>query len=307
MTDTTAEADGANAPEKNTEIPVQTSAPEPLVVATEQPSGDEPETSTTEEPPPSEQPAEGAEADRGKPAKVPEWLQKKMAADAFEARETARKLKAAEEELARLKGATPSATPNAADAAAATQNAPAGGYKSETDFNAAVQAEAARREAAARQQHEAQAFRQKLDDAWSKGLAAYGDEDFNTVAANLNSVGFVPVQDPETGAVANTEIMQLVLETDDPARVLFELGSDPAKAQSVMALPPAKRAIEIAKLAVSPAEKPKPTPLSNAPRPVVPVEGTARPSAEPSDADDDATWFAKRNAEVQRRYQQGAA
>ncbi len=301
MTDTTAPADGAVAPEKNTEIPVQTSAPEPLVVATDEPAAEhvaEPAAETT-----TSEPATETEGSR-KPDRVPDWLQKKMAADAFEQRETARKLKAAEEELAKLKAPKPAAQPTATDTATAEQNAPAGGYKSQADFDAAVAAEAARREAAVRQQAETQEFRSKLDAAWTKGLAAYGDEDFNTVAANLNSVGFVPVQDPQTGQVGNTELMQLVLETDDPARVLFELGSDPAKAQAVMALPPAKRAIEIAKLAITPpAEKAKPTLLSNAPRPIVPVEGSAKPNSEPSDSDDDKTWFAKRNAEVQRRYQ----
>jgi hypothetical protein len=303
MTDTTAPADGAAAPEKNTDIPVQTSAAEPLVVAKDEPVAEAQAEQSTEA---AAEPTTEGEGERGKPAKVPDWLQKKMAADAFEQRETARKLKAAEEELARLKAPKPEAAaqPTATDTAAAQQNAPVGGYKSQADFDAAVAAEAARREAAVRQQAETHEFKSKLDAAWTKGLAAYGDEDFNTVAANLNSVGFVPVQDPQTGAVGNTELMQLVLETDDPARVLFELGSDPAKAQAVMSLPPAKRAIEIAKLAITPpAEKAKPTPLSNAPRPIVPVEGSAKPNSEPSDSDDDAAWFAKRNAEVQRRYQ----
>jgi len=290
------------------EIAVQTSSPEPLVVASDDaPASEQPNAEAAE---PSEgAPPDGA-ADDGdgtkKPAKVPEWLQKKMAADAFEARETARKLKAAEEELAKLKAPKP-ATPTAADTAAAEQNAPTGGYRTQAEFDAAVQAEASQRAANERAIAEATTFRTKLDDVWAKGLAKFGEEDFNTVAANLGSVGFLPVPDPRTGVIQNADLMQLVLEADDPSKVLYELGSDPSKAQAIMGLPAAKRAMEIAKLSVAAPEKAKPTPLSNAPRPIDTVEGSARPNGAPRDDDDDATWFAKRNAEVAARLRQTAA
>lgn len=303
MTDTTtAPADGANAPEKNTDIPVQTSAPEALVVATDETEQRADQTETSTEVEANAQPeGEGRKA----PPKLPEWAQKQMAQQAFEAREAKRRADAAEAELARLKAPPPAQTTQA-DANAAQQNAPAGGYKSQAEFDAAVQAEANNRAAAARAREEADNFRRNLDTAWSKGLEAYGADDFGAVAANLSQVGFVPLQDPATGAVTNTEMMQLVLEADDPAKVLYELGSDPAKALALMQMSPNKRAMEIAKMSVAAPAKVAPAPLSNAPRPVVPVEGSAKPNGEPADNDDDATWFAKRNAQIQRRYQ-GAA
>jgi len=284
------------------EIPVQTSEPEPLVVATDEPAAAEPAEGAADGAPEGE-PEPAAEPDGKKPEKVPEWLQKKMAADAFEARETARKLKAAEAELERLKKPSqpPSASPTQEDAAAATNAAPVGGYKSQAEFDAAVEAAAARRAAQERMQAEQRQFSTRLDEVWTKGVSAFGEENFGTVAANLQSVGFTPMVDPQTGAIMNTELMQIVMETDDPSKVLYELGSDPNRAQAIMAMPPAKRAVEIAKLSVAPAAKPEPTPLSNAPRPVQPVEGSARPNGEPADNDDDATWFRKREEQLRKR------
>lgn len=284
------------------EIPVQTSAPEALVIATDEPAADEPAEGAAEAAAEGE-PEASAEPDGKKPEKVPDWLQKKMAADAFEARETARKLKAAQEEIDRLKKGSqpPAVAPTQADAAAANNAAPAGGYKSQAEFDAAVEAAASRRAAQERLRAEQETFSTRLDTIWTKGVSDFGEENFGTIAANLQSVGFTPSVDPQTGAIMNTELMQIVMETDDPSKVLYELGSDPNRAQAIMAMPPAKRAVEIAKLSVVPAAKPAPTPLSNAPRPVQPVEGSARPNGEPADNDDDATWFRKREEQLRKR------
>lgn len=280
---TAAEAGGAPASiEQNHEIPVQTSAAEPVVVATEAPPEDTAPEATA--------PAAGASESeqREKPQKVPDWLQKKMAADAFEARETKRRLEAAEAELAKLR--TPAPAPNAADTAAAQQNAPQGGYKSPAEFDAAVQAEATRRQTAEQAQRDQEAFDANCNTAYANGKTAFGD-DFDIAVSNLQQLGAM-----------NRDMLDLALNADDPAKLLFELGSDPDRAASIMALPPAKRAIEIAKLSVTVPPKAAPTPLSRAPRPVEPVEGSARPNGAPSDNDDDATWFAKRNAEVAARH-----
>jgi len=283
-TESTAPADGALAPEKNTEIPVQTSAAEPVVVATDDP----PETTAGAEQPE----ADGAEAAQPegqgkKPPKLPEWAQKQMAQQAFEAREAKRRAEAAEAELAKLRQPA-QAEATQADAAAAQQNAPAGGYRSEADFNAAVQAEANRRAQAETQARAAAEFDAACNTAYTKGKAAFND-DFDAAVQNLQQVGFM-----------SPDMLQFVLEADDPSKVLFELGSDPDRAVNLMNLTPAKRAIEIAKMTV-PAPG-KPTPLSRAPRPVDTVEGSARPSTEPADNDDDATWFSKRNEQIRRRY-----
>lgn len=290
MTDTTtAPADGANAPEKNTDIPVQTSAPEALVVATDEADqGPEPPETSTEVETPVEPNSDGKKA----PPKLPDWAQKKIADAAYEAREANRRAKELEAELAKLKAPPPAQTTQA-DANAAQQNAPAGGYKSQSDFDAAVQAEANKRQqdAVARQQQAD--FDNACNAAYQAGKA-HPDmaEHFDAAVQNLQQLGFM-----------NRDMLDLVVATEDPAKVLFDLGSDPDRAAQLLALPPAKRAVEIAKMAVTVTPKAAPTPLSNAPRPIVPIEGSAKPNGAPSDADDDATWFAKRNAEVQRRYQ----
>lgn len=286
-TPTAPEAD-TNAPATDElNIPVQTSNPEPLVVASEQ-RDEEPETPAAAE-------ADGSDAnpDRKSPPKLPEWAQKEMAKKAFEAREATRRTRELEEELARLKGGTAAPTPSPADAAAAQQNAPAGGYRSQAEFDAAVQAEAGRRANEARAAQEMAEFNAACDAAYAAGKGAFGD-DFEAAAENLRQIGAM-----------NRDLLDLALGMDDPAKIIFELGSDPTRAQSIMSLPVAKRAAEIAKMAVA-APKATPTPLSRAPRPVATVEGTARPSTEPSDTDDDATWYAKRNQQLRQRYS-GAA
>ena len=287
---TAPEAGGAPASTEN-EIPVQVSTPEPLIVAKDDPApaAVEPEVPATEEP------ATGEPEGRKAPPKLPEWAQKKIADAAYEAREASRRAKALEEEIARLKAGTTPAPATAADAQAAQENAPAGGYRSQADFDAAVQAEANRRaaqEVAAREQAD---FNAACDAAYNAGKGAYQD-DFDTAVENLRGVGAM-----------QKDILDIVLAMDDPAKVLFDLGSDPGKAAALLQMTPAKRAAEIAKMAVTATPKAEPTPLSRAPRPVQPVEGSARPNSEPSDADDDATWFAKRNAQLARRYNGGAA
>lgn len=276
-------------PEKNTEIPVQTSAPEALVVATDEPAAVE----AAAEPEAEAQPDEHGSK---KPQKLPDWANKEISKKAFEAREATRRAEAAEAELARLKAAAqPAPTPTAADTQAAQEQAPAGGYKSPAEFDAAVQAEAARRaqsEAAAQAQAE---FDAACNAAYTKGKAdpTIG-ADFDTAVGNLQQVGFM-----------NRDMLDIVMATDDPPKLLFELGSDPDKALALMQMTPAKRAMEIAKMAIP--AKATPTPLSRAPRPVDTVEGSARPNGAPSDNDDDATWFAKRNAEVAARHRSAAA
>lgn len=287
-TPTAPEADITAPATEELNIPVQTSNPEPLVVAQDQATEDETTTATTE--------AEGSEGatDRKAPPKLPEWAQKEMAKKAFEAREATRRTRELEEELARLKGTAPAApAPSAADAAAAQQNAPAGGYRSQAEFDAAVQAEATRRASEARAAQELADFNAACDAAYQAGKGAFG-EDFDAAAENLRQIGAM-----------NRDLLDLALGMDDPAKIIFELGSDPTRAQSIMSLPVAKRAAEIAKMAVATA-KAAPTPISRAPRPVATVEGTARPSTEPSDTDDDAAWYAKRNAQIRARYS-GAA
>jgi hypothetical protein len=283
-------ADGAPAPHPSDNVPVEvvtatdaSAKPAPAVADTEPADGG---TATTA----SEPTGEGGK----KPPKLPDWAEKKLAESSFEAREAKRRAKELEDKVAayeaveKARAAAPPA-PNAADDAAARANAPDGGYKSQAEFDAAVAAEAGRREAAARAQQAAEAFDAKCNAAYAKGKETFAD-DFDGAVKNLQSVGAM-----------QREVLDLVLETEDPAKVLYELGSDPDKAAALIAMPPAKRALEIARIAVVPPPKSKPANLSNAPRPVTPVDGSARVSSEPSDEDDDETFFRKREAQLAAR------
>lgn len=277
-------ADGVAAPHATDNIQVEVGHTEPLIVAKEVPAEPAAETPAAEK-------ADGSAADgKGKkPEKLPDWVEKKLAESAFEAREAKREAKEAKDRIAALE-AKPTA-PVAADAEAARAAAPDpaaqfGGYKTQADFDAAVQQEATRREAATTQANATAKFNTDANAAYEKGIAAYPD-DFADAVKNLQSVG-----------VMNKDFLDMVLETDEPHKVLYELGADPDRASALLAMTPAKRAIEIAKMSVTAPQKATPTPLSNAPRPITPVDGSARVSAEPSDNDSDDVFFQKREAQL---------
>lgn len=259
-------------------IPVQTSAPEPLIVATEEPeTATETEVETQAEPVATEQ--------AKKPEKVPEWLQKKLNEAAYSEREAKRRAKEAEDKLTALTAPKPTAD----DTRAAEAAAPQGGYKTQAEFNDAVQAETAKRASEDHARAEQAAFDARCNAAYTAGKTTFAG-DFDTAVANLQSAGAM-----------SKDMLDLVLETNDPAKVLYELGSDPERASSLMAMTPTKRAVEIGKMSVAAPVTKEPTKLSAAPRPIVPVEGSARVSGEPRDDDPDDVWFAKRNAEVRKR------
>lgn len=279
-TNTTAEADDAKAPETTkTEvdnIPVDTTS---AVDASAKPAP-APEPASTET-----TPTEGEGADKTKPQRLPKWAEDKLAETAFEAREATRRLKEAEEKLAAMaKPASETLKPNAEDDAAAKANAPQGGYKTQAEFDAAVKAEATKREAQAREAEAQAKFDAACNAAYEKGKGTFKD-DFDVAVDNLRNVGAM-----------SRDVLDLVLETADPAKVLYELGRDPDKAKSLIGMTPAKRAIEIAAMS-QPATK-KPVALSKAPTPVPSLDGGARVTAVPTDDDDDETFFAKREAEL---------
>jgi len=222
-----------------------------------------------------------------KKLKQAEWNAKQ---NRYEASQAKKRLAELEAENAALKAAaTKPAAPNANDAAAANANAPEGGFRSQQEFDAAVQREADTRAIRERAQADQRAFDDACNATFNKGVETYKD-DFQQAVSNLQSVG-----------IMNRDVLDLVLATEDPAKVLFDLGSDPDRAQAILDMTPAKRAVEIAKLSVV-APKKAADPLSRAPAPIRPVEGTARVSGDPRDDDDDAAWFAKRQAQRAARY-----
>lgn len=105
------------------------------------------------------------------------------------------------------------------------------------------------------------------------------------------------------------ETMTSVLAADNPAQVMYTLGSNPDEYHRVMALPPAKRMAEIVKLGMTKPVKPTPKPAAGDP-PIEPLTRRAAASdPDPQDNDDDATWYAKRKRQKDARWaakQQGA-
>lgn len=274
------------------DVPVETSDAAPLAVAAE-PAAAEAAPVSADAPAAEAQPQ--TDPATGKPPKLPEWAQKQLNNLAAEKRIAEREVKRLADELAASKApkADPAPLPNAADAAAVRAATPS---LSPAEFNAAVEAEAARREANARAAKARQEFDANSNKAFDAGKTAFGDE-FGNAVQNLHQVGLLPYQDA-TGNVHNNEILEMVLNTDDPAKVLYELGSDPDRAAQIVAMSPAARAMEIAKLAVGAPARATPTPLSKAPRPIPSVDGSARVSASPSDSDSDEVFFAKRETEL---------
>lgn len=276
----------APAPHVSESIPVQTNIPEPVQVAVDAPAD------PAAPPASAADPVDGAAAadieGRQPVQKLPDWAQKKLADTAFEAREAKREAKRLADELEALRNppAAPVAAPSTADADAARAAAPAGGYKTQAEFDAAVQAEANTRASNAAAEQARADFDRQCNDVWAKGTEAYKD-DFAAAVQNLQGVGAM-----------NPDILNMVLATDDPAKVLLDLGSNPDRAAGLLAMPAAKRAVEIAKIAVAVPPKKAADPISKAPPPIRPIEGSARVSPDLKDDDDDATWFAKREAQV---------
>lgn len=98
------------------------------------------------------------------------------------------------------------------------------------------------------------------------------------------------------------ETMTSVLAADNPAQVMYTLGSNPDEYHRVMALPPAKRMAEIVKLGMTKPAKPAPKPAAGDP-PVEPLTRRAAASdPDPQDSDDDNTWYAKRGRQKAARW-----
>lgn len=245
----------------------------------------EPAKAAAEEP---EAPAAEAEDD-GEP-KTPEELAAALAASQKALKAISGRLaaKAADnrrlnEELQKTIKPVPEADP-AAPAAEGEQPVRAD-FKTKAEFDAAVQAEAER---VANLRLAQQTFNNKCNDVEDKGSKEFGAK-WPAAKAQLGLLddeGRIPL-----------DLLTTALETDNPAKVLFELGSDIEKATEFMAMTPMRRAIAMAKLAepkAAPARQP-----SKAPPPVEPIGGRGAGDDRPSDRDSDEEW--NRKEEIRER------
>lgn len=101
-------------------------------------------------------------------------------------------------------------------------------------------------------------------------------------------------------AAQYTSFIDAIIETGEGARLIHDLASDPAEAERIFKLSPVKQGMALAKLASVETE-----PVSNAPKPIVPIGNRAgtRIPIDPRDvarADtlSTAEWISRRNQQV---------
>ena len=139
---------------------------------------------------------------------------------------------------------------------------------------------------------EQQNYARSLETTNAEGEKAYG-KDWTASLETLATFGTV---EPDT--------MRGILGTDAPAKVLYELGKNPAEYQRIMEISdPVRRQTEFVKLSLKTEQKPRP---SNAPAPTEPVKARVSPSTDLSDRDSDEAWYAKRAAQRAARQKQRA-
>jgi hypothetical protein len=138
-------------------------------------------------------------------------------------------------------------------------------------------------------------YQEQLQSTNSAGETSYGDK-WGKALDRLATFGQVDPAD-----------MQMILGTDRPEKVLFELGSNPAEYQRIMDLPPAKRHNEIVKIAMK--ETPKAAPnISKAPPPTEPVGNRVSPEVDlRSEKTADSDWYAVRQKQKKERFEQQRA
>lgn len=164
------------------------------------------------------------------------------------------------------------------------------------DFESRVAAQAA---AQADALVAARTFNEKCNAEVDKGRGEFGANEFNASVSSL----LLLVDTSDASSMANyQDFLESAIETGAGAALIFELGKNPDEAEKILALPPKRRAIELARKADAVA---KPAEPSNAPRPMRAIEShggrhEAIKASDPARADtlSTADWMARRNAEV---------
>lgn len=141
---------------------------------------------------------------------------------------------------------------------------------------------------AAQQLRDQERYQEQLASTNTNGEKAYGAE-WNKSLDRLTQFGTIDPQD-----------MTAILNTDNSAKVLYELGKNPAEYQRILDLPPARRLNEYVKIAMK--ENPKAPQPSKAPAPVDAVKPRSTPQMGLRDDMDDDAWFAQRRKEKREKF-----
>lgn len=142
-----------------------------------------------------------------------------------------------------------------------------------TGFDDAVKSEAQRLASES-------AFTNACNETFAAGKAEFGD-DFAEAVSNLNATG-----------LAQRDLIEAALATEAAPKVLHFLGQDLDEAARIAALPPARKGVELAKIAARLSAPPPKPQISNAPPPITPLGGNAKPTLDIYDdaISDDEYW-----------------
>lgn len=123
-------------------------------------------------------------------------------------------------------------------------------------------------------------FQRDFASAVASANKDYGKDKMQSAIDRISELGGLDV-----------DHLNLVLGTDDPGKVLYELGSKPEEFQRIMDLPFNKRVVEFAKMGLKP--ETAPGKVSRTPPPVEPIGGGGGSTDNRyNDKADDAAWFA---------------
>lgn len=97
-----------------------------------------------------------------------------------------------------------------------------------------------------------------------------------------------------------TEQVQNLLGMDDAHAVIYHLGKNPEEAARILALSPLQQGRELERLSAKAPKAPAPKAVSDAPKPITPVESSARSHKSPADMTTEE-WMAWRNKTAKTR------
>ncbi len=197
---------------------------------------------------------------------------------AFENRQQERKLKENEEKIRELESKTQSSQTQGAFSTNSDNF-----YSTDENFQRAV-------EQVAREKIARQSFDNQCNATFETGQKNFSN--FNDSLNNLAKAGFIG---QENQATYNN--IQAVLATDNPEKVLHELGQNLNELDRIQSLPPYKQVIELQKIASRQDETPKRA-ISSTPAPAPALSGSAlNNNTDPIDSDSDDDWFKKRKTQ----------
>ena len=123
-------------------------------------------------------------------------------------------------------------------------------------------------------------FKQNFDNAYQGGAGQFGKARMDEAIARISELGGL-----------DYDHLQMVLATDEPGRVLHELGSKPEEFQRIMELPFNRRVAEFVKMGLK--TEPRAQAPSRAPATVEPISGRGGTvDNRYDDRANDADWFA---------------